>query len=127
MDISTIQHRIAMIEKYKEEIKVAKEALKNELDADQDFSEVSKAAKDAAAKKKQIRDQIWGQPHTRKLLDDIAGNNEEIATLQEILNEELMAYYQEHKTNEILRENGDPIKFKVIVKLLAGLAGEDDR
>lgn len=127
MDISVIQRRIAMIEKFREEIKVAKEALKNELDNDPAYLEANQAAKDAAAKKKQVRDQIWSQAHTRKLLDDIAANNEEITTLQEILNEELMAYYQENNTNEILKENGEPIKFKVIVKLLSKLAGEDDR
>lgn len=125
MDITVIQRRIGMVEKFKEEIKIAKEALKNELDNDPAYLEANQIAKDAALKKKQVKDLIWGQAHARKLLDDVAANTEEINTLQEILNDELMQYYQEHKTNEIEKENGELIKFKLIAKLQNKTGFED--
>lgn len=119
MDIATIVRRISLIQKYKEEIKIAKEALKQALEDDESYVTLDKEAKEANLKKKQAKDLVWNIPANRKLRDDILANTEEINTLQEILNEELMQYYQEHNTDEIIGEDGQPIKFKVVVKLLS--------
>ncbi len=118
MDIATMQRRIGLIEKYKEEIKIAKEALKLELESDATYQEAARKAKEAASVKKQAKDQIWGTHTNRKLLDDILTNTQEINTLEEILSDELMDYAQAHQTDQITNERGEPIKFKLMVKLL---------
>ncbi len=119
MDVPTIVRRVGLIQKYKEEIKIAKVTLKQALEEDEVYVQLDKEAKEANLKKKQIKDQIWGRPEFRKIRDDILSNNEEIATLQEILNEELMEYYQENESGELIGEDGQPIKFKMIAKLLS--------
>lgn len=118
MELATVQRRIALMEKYKEEIKIAKEALRQELESDELYQEAARKARETATAKKQVKDQIWSTPNNRKLLDDVLANTEEINTLQEILNEELMEYYQTHQTDEIPDEHGELLKLKVIVKLL---------
>lgn len=125
MDVPTIARRVSLIQKYKEENKIAKLTLKQALEEDELYTQADKEAKEANLKKKQIKDQIWGRPELRKIRDDIAANLEEITTLQEILNEELTAYYQEHNTDELVGEDGQPIKFKLIAKLLG--QSNDDR
>lgn len=118
MDIATIQRRIGMIQKLQEEIKIAKGALKQVLEDDSAYKTVAEEAKQAASKKKQIKDQIWGSQANRALLEDIKVNTEEITTLQDILNQELVDYYHANGgKQEIEDESGNPIKFKVIVKL----------
>lgn len=125
MDVPQIARRVGLIQKYKEEIKVAKLTLKQALEEDQLYTQADKEAKESNLKKKQIKDQIWGRPELRKVRDDILTNQEEINTLQEILNEELTEYYQEHNTDELMGEDGQPIKFKLVAKLLS--KGLEDR
>jgi len=117
MELSTVQRRIAMIRKLEEEIKIAKETLKQTLDDDQGYVAANTTAKDAANKKKVIKDQIWNQDSNRALLEDVKVNTEEINTLQDILNQELLEYARANNTDEIQDEAGNTIKFKVIVKL----------
>lgn len=117
MEISTIQRRIAMIQKLQEEIKIAKDALRQSLEDDENYVAVNTTAKDTASKKKVIKDQIWNQPQNRALLEDVKVNGEEIKTLQEILNPELIEYAQKNNTDEIEDESGNMIKFKLIAKL----------
>ena len=119
MDTSTIQRRIAMIEKLSQEIKIAKDALKQTLDDDAQYKTVNDEAKQSIQKKKVIKDQIWAQPANRALLEDVKVNAEEIATLQDILNAELVEYAQKNNTDEIEDESGNIIKFKIIARLKA--------
>lgn len=123
---TTVPRRIALIEKYQEEIRIAKETLKVELDDSPEYKEAELAAKEANRKKKQIKDEIWGKPSNRSLRDDIQANTEEIATLQEILSAELMQIFQEKNVDEVPDENGQLRKFKVTVKLLPK-GGERER
>jgi len=117
MELSTIQRRIGMIRKLEEEIKIAKETLKQSLEDDQSYVAANTTAKEAANKKKVIKDQIWNQDSNRALLEDVKVNTEEIATLQEILNAELIDYARANNTDEIQDESGNTIKFKMFVKL----------
>lgn len=113
-----LPRRISLIEKYKEEIKVAREALRTALEDDPDYEAATIEAKAAAQKKKQIKDQIWGSADNQGFLAKIKENQEEIATLEEILNAELMQVYQTRNTDEVTDEDGQTRKFKVIAKLL---------
>lgn len=117
VDTSTIQRRISMIRKLEEEIKVAKDALKQALENDSAYVTANDEAKTTTNKKKVIKDQIWNQDGNRALLEDVKVNTEEIATLQEILNAELIDYARTNNTDEIQDESGNTIKFKMIVKL----------
>ncbi len=118
MNIATIQRRIGMIQKFQDESRIAKDTLKQTLEDDPSYREAQLAAKETASKKKQIKDQIWAQPGNKALLEDIKVNNEEIATLQTILNSELADYYFKNGKEEIEDESGTPIRFKLIAKLL---------
>ena len=117
MDTSTIQRRIGMIEKLQQEIKIAKDALRQTLEDDGQYKSVNEEAKQATQKKKVIKDQIWNQPANRALLEDVKVNTEEINTLQDILNAELVDYAQKNNTDEIEDESGNIIKFKIVAKL----------
>ncbi|MFA4996348.1 MAG: hypothetical protein WC536_04380 [Patescibacteria group bacterium] len=118
MDVSTIQKRIDLLEKYEEEVRNAKEMLDGELDNSVEYLEAVEEAKAVTQKKKQIKDEVLGSGPNQKLLADIKANTEEIATLKEILSVELMQIFQENKTDEFHDANGEPRKFKVSVKLL---------
>ena len=125
MATPAVPRRISMIEKYKDEIKVAREALRNALEDDPEYEEAAIEAKAAAQKKKQIEDQIWGSADNQAFLAKIKENQEEITTLEEILNTELMHVYQTRNTDQVTDENGEPRKFKVIAKLLPKSANKD--
>lgn len=118
MEETTIQNRISLMEKMEEEIKVAKEALKAELENDEQYVEESLQTKEAMARKKSARDRVFANESCQKLLEDIKANNEEIAILKEILATELMEVYQESKVNEIEDGSGVSRKFVLSVKIL---------
>jgi len=117
MDIGTIQRRIGMILKFQEENKIAKDTLKQALDEDEPYHQANQELKEIAAKKKVLKDQIWAQPANKALLEDIKVNNDEVKTLQDILNHELLDFYQKNGSFEIEDALGNPIKFKLIAKL----------
>lgn len=118
MEETTIQNRIGLLEKLEGEIKVAKDALKAELENDGQYVEESLQTKEAMARKKAAKDRVFANESCQKLLEDIKANNEEVAILKEILATELMEVYQEKKTNEIEDANGDSRKFVLSVKIL---------
>jgi hypothetical protein len=118
MDLSIIKERMEQLETFKNENKVAREALKNELENDTDYLAVCEELKAVVDKKKRIREAIWGKTETQKLISVIKENRDEVGTLEEILSSELMEYFSEHKVNEIEDSTGEARKFKVVAKLL---------
>lgn len=124
MESTTIQNRIDLLEKLQGEIKVAKDALKAELENDAQYVEESLQTKEAMARKKKAKDTVFANESCQKLLEEIRSNNEEIAILNEILATELMEVYQEKKTNEIEDANGDSRKFILSVKILPKRTGQ---
>lgn len=121
-DIATIQKRIEQLEKLKEEVKISKEMLKGELENDLAYLEIAEEVKAGTQKKKQIKDEIIGKGPNQEILATVKNNLEEISTLNEILSTELMDFYQENKTDEILDR-----KFKVTVKLMPKKGNYDKR
>ncbi len=115
---ATIQNRIDLLERLEQEVKVAKQALKSELESDERYVEENLQAKEAMARKKKAKDDVLSRESCQKLLGDIKANNEEITILREILATELMDIYQERKTNEIEDAQGDLRKFILSVKIL---------
>lgn len=122
--VNSTPRRISRLEKFREEIRIAKETLKAALDDSPEYEAAAAEAKAAAAKKKQVKDQIWSTPDYHNLLQKIKENQEEIATLQEILTAELMEIYQRDNVDEVPDEAGEPRKFKVSVKILPKGAGK---
>lgn len=118
MDISQVQRRIEMMERYRQEIRVAKDALKQELEASADYMEAFAQSKEAMTKKKRLKDEILSKEGCKKLVDDIKVNNDEIEALNETLAQELMEHYQASGRNEILDGNGKTRKFILSVKVL---------
>lgn len=119
MDISVIRDRIRMIEELEKDNKVSKEMVKSELEADSDYVDAVKEGKEINAKKKRLKDTILGREGIQKTVFDIKANDEEIATLREILSAELIEFYQEKKTDEIEDAQGVKRKFKFAVRLSA--------
>ncbi len=123
--VPAVPRRISLIEKYKAEIKIARETLKEALDENPAYEEAVVEAQAALRKKKQIKDEIWTSADCQALLAKIKENQEEIATLEEILTTELMQIYQDHNTDEVAGEDGEPRKFKVVAKLLPKSKNKD--
>lgn len=119
-----LPRRISMIEKYKVEIKIAKETLKTALDESPEYAAAVVETQAATQKKKQLKDQIWASADHQTLLWKIKENQEEIAALEEILTAELMQLYQTKQIDEVADENGEPRKFKVTAKLLPKAANK---
>ncbi|MEI6039756.1 MAG: hypothetical protein WCP93_00130 [Candidatus Berkelbacteria bacterium] len=126
MDVSIIKERMEQLETFKNENKIAREALKNELENDTDYLAVCEEIKALMDKKKRIKDAIWAKAETQKLISDIKENRDELGTLEEILSSELMEYFSDHKTNEIEDQKGEVRKFKVVAKLLPKKNKTDD-
>lgn len=117
MEIEGIQKRIAMIEKYEEEIRVAKEMLKGELENSTEYLQAEEETKEAQNKKKKIKEDILNSGPNQKLVADIKSNTEEISTLREILSAELVQVFKESDTDEIQDATGEKRKLKVSIKL----------
>ena len=117
MGIEGIQKRIALIEKYEEEIRVAKEMLKGELENSPEYLQSEEEVKEVQNKKKKIKEEILASGPNQKLTADIKHNTEEIATLREILSAELVQVFKESDTDEIQDASGEARKFKVSIKL----------
>lgn len=115
---ATLARRISQVEKYREEIRIGREALKAALEESPEYVAAAEEAKLAAQKKKQLKDAIWSSQDNQKFLAMIKENSEEIAALEEILTTELMQVYQEQNIDEVPDENGELRKFKVTAKLL---------
>lgn len=127
MDIPTIHKRIREVEIFKDKNKVARESLRNELENNPEYLEVCDEFKVLLQKRKRIRDEIWAQVETQKLVTDIKENKEELNTLEDILSVELMDYYKEKETDEIEDEFGETRRFKIVVKLLPKAKKYDER
>jgi len=117
MDIASIQKRIEIMEKLKEEIRTAKEMLSGELENNPEYLELEEEVKQATAKKKRLKEEIQNSGPNQKLSADIKSNNEEIATLKEILSQELFQLYKENDTDEITDANGETRKIRFSASL----------
>lgn len=122
VEISTIQKRIEQLEKIREEVRIAKEMLKGELENELTYLEVAEEVKAAVQKRKQIKDEILSKGPNQEVVASIKSNTEEMATLNEILSAELMQLYQEKQTDEIADR-----KFKVSAKLMPKKTNYDKR
>lgn len=118
MELSNIHKRMTEVENYKNENKVAREALKSELENNPAYLEACEEVKTATEKRKRAKDEILAQEETQKIIADVRDNNEELDTLEEILSTELMEYYKESGTNEIEDADGEKRLFKLVAKLL---------
>lgn len=118
MEKESIQKRLQTIDQYKQENKAAKGMLKGELENSVEYVEAEQEAKEMTLKKKRLRDEIYNMPANQKLLEEIKHNNEEIATLEEILSAELFESYKENNVDEVVDHNGETRKLKIVVKLL---------
>lgn len=127
MDIASIQKRISLIEKYTLEVREAKEMLKDELENEPLYLESVAEVKAATQKRKLIKDEILARGPNQKLMEGIKNNNEELATLRDILSVELSQYFRENNAEEIPSENGENLKFKVVARLLPKNAKSSDR
>jgi len=117
MNIAQIQKRIEMIDKLEDENRISKETLKQEMDNDDEYTRVNGEAKEALSRKKRVKDQILAKDQNQQIIDQIKANNEEIATLKEILSTELVEVYQIGKTDEIQDSTGETRKFKLVAKI----------
>lgn len=127
MELASIHKRLSEVDNYKNENKVARESLKNELENSPEYLEACEEVQTAMEKRKRIKDEILAQQETQKIIADIRENKEELDTLEEILSSELVEYYKESGTNEIEDADGEKRGFKVIVKLLPKKKKWEDR
>lgn len=118
MGLEQVYKRIEAIENLQLEIKNAKEILKGELENEDIYREAIEEANSANSKKKRIKDEILGKGSNQKLVSEVKDNQEELATLRDILSAELMEVYKESDTDEFTDMNGNVRKFTFQVKLL---------
>jgi len=117
MDKEQIKDRLQKVDELNAQIKVAKEMLRDALDNDSVYQQTEEETKLARDKKKNLVNEIYNQPENRKIVDEIKATREEIATLKEILSEELIEYRNQHKTESIEGHDGQVRIFKFSVKL----------
>lgn len=127
MELSTIHKRLTEVENYKQENKVAREALKNEMENNTAYLEACEEVKAATEKRKRIKSEILAQDETQKILIDINENKVELETLEEILSAELVEYHQENKTDEIEDAEGEKRQIKIVAKVMPKKKQWDDR
>lgn len=127
MELTSIHKRMTEVETYKNENKVARETLKNELENNTTYLEACEEVKTATEKRKRIKNEILAQQETQKIIADIKDNKEELDTLEEILSSEVVEYYKESNANEIEDADGDKRQFKIVVKFLPKKKNWDDR
>lgn len=120
MDIAQIQKRIASIEELKEGMKVSQEAIKNALENDGVYKDITAQAKEINTRKKKVRDDILNQAENREFVDKVRDIKEEISTLEELLSYELVEYSQSNNTDMIQGNDGLVRKFKIRVQLMPG-------
>lgn len=118
MGIDQVNKRIEAIENLQLEIKNAKEILKGELENEEIYREAVEEYNEANSKKKRIKEEILGKGSNQKLVAEIKDNQEELATLKDILSAELMEVYKESNSDEFTDMNGQVRKFMFQVKLL---------
>jgi len=127
MDLSIIRERLGQVETFKQENKIARNALSSELENDTEYLKVCEEIKALLEKKKRIKEAIWSKPETQKLVLDIKENREELNVLEEVLSVELMEYYEVKKVDEIEDSTGELRKFKFVAKILPKKDKNDER
>jgi len=127
MDLSIIRERMGQYETLKKENKIAREALKNELENNTEYLAVCEELEAVADKKKRIKEAIWARVETQKIILEIKDNNEELSTLEEILSAELTEYYTEKRVHEIQDADGVERTFKLVAKIQPKKDTADDR
>lgn len=127
MDLAEIRKRISSLETYKNENKIARQALADELENNGSYIEACDIVKEAMIKRKQIKDEIMTQAETQKIIAGIKENKEEVETLEEILSNELVEYFHEKKVSEIEDADGEKRQFKIMVKILPKKKHWEDR
>ena len=127
MELGAIQKRIEQIEKISEELKVAKEMLKGELENDLEYLGAVEDAKTINEKKKRLKMEIISKGPNQKIEAEVKENTEELKTLKEILSAELAQLFKEKDTDEITDLRGETRKFQVQAKLLPAGKNYDNR
>lgn len=127
MELTSIHKRMTEVENYKNENKVAREALKDELENNPEYIKACEEVEATVEKRKRIKDEILAKAETQKLITEIKENKEELDTLEEILSTELMEYHIETKADEIEDADGEKRQFKIIAKLLPKKKKWEDR
>lgn len=117
MDLEKIQQRIEQLEQAQNEIRILKVTLDDALKEDSNYQEVDMQLRELNTKKKRIKDEIWGQATYQEAQAKIKDIKEEIRDLGDILNHELLAWRQEHQSDEIIGTDGTVRKLKINVKL----------
>ena len=117
MDLATIQKRIEQLDGAQNEIRILKQTLDDALKEDDRYQEMDLALRDLTIKKKQLKDEIWRQEALQDATRKIKELKEEMADLSEILNHELLAWRQEHNSDEIIGSDGATRKVKISVRL----------
>lgn len=118
MSLATIQKRLATLEKLEQENKVARQMLKEELEQNEAYMAVNAEQKAAATQKKNLKEEILATGSNQEMVAKIEENNEEIKTLREILNTELVEYYAKERVDELQDSNGQTRKFKISIRFL---------
>lgn len=106
-----------MLEKEEEDIKKSKEMIKNELENNSEYIEAQEQLRKAMQRRKQIKDRILGNTTYVQLMMDMKETEEEISTLKEVLNTELIELFGKTKSDEFTDANGETRKFKLSAKL----------
>ncbi len=117
MNLEQMQRRIEQVEASQREMNVIKQTLEDALKEDDKFQEIDLEAREIATKKKQIKDEIWGQPTYKEAQIKLKDLKEEVNDTMDILRHELLQWGQEHNTDEIIASDGTIRKFKISVRL----------
>ncbi len=117
MDFEVTRRRLGQLVKLQEEVKVAKEMIKGELENNLEYVQATEEAKKTADKRKAIKEEMLSGGPNQKIVEDIKASTEEIKTIKEMLNVELFEIYKESNSDEITDSQGAVHKFEILAKV----------
>lgn len=119
MENEQIQKRLSEITREEQEVKIAKKAIKDQLENDLEYVQAREETKKANLKKKSIKDGIMTLPENQKYAETIKNTGQDLTVLKEILSAELFDYFQKSQKEEIIDADGQVRKFKILAKLVS--------
>ena len=119
MNLETVTKRLKIISDLQEELNriraLRDESLENDPQYQQFQEETTKIREESKVKK----DKILSTPTVKPMLDDIKKLRDEINENKEILAQELIDYYKESGSMEIVDQDGNTKRMKFSVRLVS--------
>ncbi len=115
--MSTLNKRIAMIEKMKKELNEVQAMLADALENDSKYQEVKAKQQEATRDANLVKSQVMNEPANAKLQEKQKQIRQEMGEEKRFLAQELAVYFSKEGRSEIELEDGSKFSFKLSASL----------